>query len=40
LPTTAGKHMVGVFVPLDRRTVLVETTVELGAKPAVVKFRE
>jgi serine/threonine protein kinase len=40
LPTTAGKHTVGLFVPPDRRTVLVETTVEIGAKPTVVKFRE
>jgi serine/threonine-protein kinase len=40
LPTTAGKHTVGIFVPPERRTVLVETTVDLGAKPAVVKFRE
>jgi serine/threonine protein kinase len=40
LPTTAGKHLVGIFVPPERRTVLVETTVEIGAKPTVVKFRE
>lgn len=40
LPTTAGKHLVGVFVPQERRTVLVETTVAIGGKPSVVKFSE
>jgi hypothetical protein len=40
LPTRAGKHTVGIFVPPERRTILVETTVEIGAKPTVVKFRE
>ena len=40
VPTKPGKHMVGIFVPSERRTLLVETTVEAGAKPAVVKFSE
>ncbi len=38
MPTTTGKHVVGIFVPPERRTVAVETTVEIGSKPAVVKF--
>jgi serine/threonine protein kinase len=40
LPTSAGKHLVGIFVPQERRSVSVETTVEIGSKPAVVTFRE
>ena len=40
MPTTTGKHLVGIFVPPERRTVSVETTVEIGSKPAVVKFSE
>jgi hypothetical protein len=32
--------MVGIFVPPEGRAVLVETTVETGPKPAVVKFSE
>lgn len=40
LPTTAGKHLVGIFVPQERRSISVETTVEIGSKPAVVTFRE
>jgi len=40
LPTTAGKHLVGIFVPRERRTMSVETTVEIGSKPAVVTFSE
>jgi serine/threonine protein kinase len=40
VPTKPGKHMVGIFVPHERRTILVETTVEAGAKPAVVKFSD
>jgi serine/threonine protein kinase len=40
VPTNPGKHMVGIFVPHERRTILVETTVEAGAKPAVVKFSD
>ena len=40
LPTTAGKHIVGIFVPRERRTMSVETTVEIGSKPAVVTFSE
>jgi len=40
IPTSAGKHMVGIFVPPERRTILVETEVAIGAKPSVVKFAE
>jgi serine/threonine protein kinase len=40
VPTATGKHMVGIFVPPEGRAVLVETTVETGPKPAVVKFSE
>ena len=40
LPTSPGKHLVGIFVPSERRTIVVETTVEAGAKPAVVKFSD
>ena len=40
LPTTTGKHLVGIFVPQERRTVSVETTVEIGSKAAVVTFSE
>lgn len=40
VPTAAGKHLVGIFVPQERRTILVETTVAMGGKPVVVKFRE
>ena len=40
MPTSAGKHMVGIFVPHERRTVLVETTVAMGAKPAIVTFSQ
>ncbi|HEY5285404.1 MAG TPA: protein kinase [Polyangia bacterium] len=40
LPTSAGKHLVGIFVPQERRSISVETTVEIGSKPAVVTFRE
>jgi hypothetical protein len=40
MPISPGKHLVGVFVPAERRTVLVETTVASGPKPAVVKFSE
>jgi hypothetical protein len=40
MPTTTGKHLVGIFVPPERRTVAVETTVDIGSKPAVVKFSE
>lgn len=40
MPTSTGKHLVGIFVPSQRRTVAVETTVEVGSKPAVVKFSE
>lgn len=38
IPATQGRHIVGVFAPAEHRTVLVETTVEPGAKPAVVRF--
>jgi hypothetical protein len=40
LPTTAGKHLVGIFVPRERRTLSVEITVEIGSKPVVVTFSE
>ena len=40
LPTTAGKHTVGIFVPLERRVLAVEAMVEAGAKPAHVRFGE
>ena len=40
VPTKPGKHLVGIFVPQERRTILVETTVEAGAKPAAVKFSD
>jgi hypothetical protein len=40
VPTTAGKHTVGIFVPSERRTVVVETTVEAGSQPAVVAFSQ
>ncbi len=40
IPTSVGKHMVGVFVPREAHTVQVETTVEIGSKPAVVTFSQ
>jgi hypothetical protein len=40
LPTATGKHLVGIFVPQERRTVSVETTVEIGSRAAVVTFSE
>jgi serine/threonine protein kinase len=40
LPTTAGKHTVGIFVPLERRVLAVEAVVEAGANPAHVRFGE
>jgi serine/threonine protein kinase len=40
LPTTPGKHTVGIFVPKERRTVAVETVVQPGSKPAVIAFEE
>jgi hypothetical protein len=40
VPTKPGKHLVGIFVPSERRTIVVEATVEAGAKPAVVKFSD
>ena len=40
VPTKPGKHLVGIFVPRERRTILVETTVEAGAKPSAVKFSD
>jgi serine/threonine protein kinase len=40
LPTSSGKHMVGIFVPHERRSVSVETTVEAGAKPTSVSFSQ
>jgi eukaryotic-like serine/threonine-protein kinase len=40
LPATAGKHTVGIFVPMERRVLEVEALVEAGAKPAIVRFGE
>jgi hypothetical protein len=40
LPTTAGKHTVGIFVPMERRVLAVEAVVEPGAKPADVHFSQ
>jgi len=40
LPTSSGKHLVGIFVPQERRIVSVETTVEVGSKPASVSFSQ
>jgi Protein kinase domain/PEGA domain len=40
VPITAGKHQVGIFLPHERRIVMLETTVEVGGKPSVVKFIE
>jgi serine/threonine protein kinase len=40
LPTSSGKHLVGIFVPPERRTVSVETTVEPGAQPTSVSFSQ
>ncbi len=40
LPTTAGKHTVGIFVPLARRVLALEVVVEAGAKPTIVRFGE
>jgi hypothetical protein len=38
IPMTAGRHLVGIFVPAEDRSVLVGTTVEAGSKPAGVHF--
>jgi hypothetical protein len=38
IPVTDGKHLVGIFVPAENRSVFVEATVEVGSKPAVVRF--
>jgi hypothetical protein len=40
LPTSGGKHTVGIFVPPERRTVAVETTVGVGSSPAKVVFSQ
>jgi serine/threonine protein kinase len=40
LPANAGKHTVGIFVPLERRVLAVEAVVEPGAKPTMVRFSE
>jgi serine/threonine protein kinase len=40
MPATLGKHTVGIFLPGERRTVAVETTVEPGARAAIVRFTE
>ncbi len=38
IPMPEGKHLVGIFVPAEDRWVFVETTVEIGSKPAVARF--
>ncbi len=40
LPTSAGKHMVGIFVPGQGRAVSVEVTVEAGPRSAFARFSE
>jgi hypothetical protein len=40
VPTTVGKHMVGIFLPGEKRAVSVAVTVEAGGKPATAKFSE
>jgi hypothetical protein len=40
MPVAAGKHMVGIFVPPERRSVMVETTVAIDPSPVVVKFSQ
>jgi hypothetical protein len=40
VPTTPGKHMVGVFLPGEKRVVSVAVTVEAGGKPAMARFSE
>ncbi len=40
MPVAAGKHMVGIFVPPEQRSVLVETTVAIGPSTVVVKFSQ
>jgi Protein kinase domain/PEGA domain len=38
IPMPEGKHLVGIFVPAEDRSVFVETTVEIGSKAAVARF--
>jgi hypothetical protein len=40
VPTTVGKHTVGIYMPAERRVVTVEVTVEPKARPAMAKFSE
>jgi hypothetical protein len=40
LPTTSGKHTVGIFVPQERRTFSVVTAVGVGSKPTKVDFSQ
>ena len=40
LPTSPGKHMVGIFVPGQGHAVSVEVTVEAGPRPAFARFSE
>jgi serine/threonine protein kinase len=40
LLASSGKHSVGIFVPRERRSIAVETTVDMGAGPAAVTFNE
>jgi hypothetical protein len=38
IPMPEGRHLVGIFVPAEDRSVFVETTVEIGSKAAVARF--
>lgn len=40
IPTRAGKHLVGIYVVPENRTLAVEITVEMGPKPALATFNE
>jgi len=40
IPSTAGRHVVGIFVPPERRVLSVEITVETGSKPALTSFNQ
>lgn len=40
VPTTVGRHMVGIFLPGEKRVVSVAVTVEAGRRPASARFAE
>ncbi|MBN2574870.1 MAG: PEGA domain-containing protein [Deltaproteobacteria bacterium] len=40
IPAAPGKHMVGIYLPAEKRVVSVAVTVEAGARPAMAKFNE